>query len=361
MKSIPLDRDQYLELEKIGLGAFAPLTGFMDEKSFMSVTETMRLPSGAVFSLPVILDIDEASAREIRDAANVDLVFDGIVVGRLKPNDFYSCDRKHVARKVFGTDDPAHPGVSHFYGLGPVFVGGEVELLRRASFDISADELTPSETKEIFRARGWARVVGFQTRNVPHRAHEYLQRVALEQVDGLFVQPLVGRKRAGDFTPQAVMAGYRALIKGFFPNDRVVLGILSTLMRYAGPREAVFHAIIRRNYGCSHFIVGRDHAGVGDWYGLYDAHELTRRFDGDLGIQIMRLHGPYFCTTCDSIVTERTCPHHDTSAAHHISGTFMRNVLVRGEKPDSQLMRPEIVNALKGVPLFIKEDEATVV
>lgn len=356
MKSIALDRDQYLELEKIGLGAFFPLSGFMDEKSFNSVVETMRLPSGAVFSLPVILDVDEETAAEIHDASTIDLVFSGIVVGRLMPSDFFSCDRKHVARKVYGTDDTNHPGVSHFYGLKPVFVGGEIELLQRAEFDISADELTPRETKEIFRARGWSQIVGFQTRNVPHRAHEYLQRVALEQVDGLFVQPLVGRKRAGDFTPQAVMAGYRALINGFFPGNRVVLGILSTLMRYAGPREAVFHSIIRRNYGCTHFIVGRDHAGVGNWYGLYDAHELTRRFDGDLGIQIMRLHGPYFCAVCDSIVTERTCPHHGTDAANQISGTFMRNVLVKGEKPDPRLMRPQIVAALHGVPLFIDED-----
>lgn len=352
---IVLNRDQYLELEKIGLGAFAPLTGFMDEKEFRAVTDTLRLPSGAVFTLPVLLDVDEATAASIRNNASVDLLYDSQVVGRLKPRDFFGCDRRAAARQIFRADDARHPGVDYFYGLKPVFVGGEVELLRRAHFDISADELTPQETRGIFRARGWQRVVGFQTRNVPHRAHEYLQRVGLEHADGLFIQPLVGRKRAGDYTPQAVMSGYRALVGQFFPADRVVLGILSTVMRYAGPREAVFHAIIRRNYGCTHFIVGRDHAGVGDWYGLYDAHELTRRFDGDLGIEVMRLNGPYFCPTCDGIVTEKTCPHHGSPEVRQISGTDMRRILVEGESPDPRLMRPEIVDALHGVPLFIED------
>lgn len=352
--SIVIDRDQYLELEKIGIGAFAPLTGFMNEKQFISVTEKMRLPSGAVFSLPVILDIDETSKAAICGADVVDLIFNDTLVGHLSPNDFFSCDRRDVARKVYGTDDPAHPGVKHFYELKPIFVGGEVVLLQRASFDISADELTPDETKKIFLDRGWKRVVGFQTRNVPHRAHEYLQRIALEHADGLFVQPLVGRKRAGDYTPEAIMRGYRALISNYFPPQRVVLGILSTLMRYAGPREAVFHAIIRRNYGCTHFIVGRDHAGVGDWYGLYDAHELTRQFDGDLGIEIMRLKGPYHCRKCDGIATENTCAHIGTNFVEQISGTYMRSILGNGNHPDPHLMRQEVVDAMKGIPCFIE-------
>jgi sulfate adenylyltransferase len=354
MTAIVIDRDQYLELEKLGLGAFAPLTGFMDEAQFRSVVDNLRLPSGAVFSLPVLLDISESNATAIRDLDRVDLVYEGTLVGRIRPNDFFSCDRRHVATKVFGTDDPAHPGVRHFFDLQPVFVGGEIELLQRTSFDISVDELTPVETRRIFSERGWKRIVGFQTRNVPHRAHEYLQRVALEHADGLFVQPLVGRKRTGDYTPEAIMRGYRALIGGFLPSNRVVLGILSTVMRYAGPREAVFHAIIRRNYGCTHFIVGRDHAGVGDWYGLYDAHALTRQFDGDLGIEIMRLKGPYHCKKCDGIATENTCAHGGTDAIEQISGTYMRQILGNGSHPDPHLMRQEVVNALKGTQCFIE-------
>jgi sulfate adenylyltransferase len=354
MTALDLTRDQYLELEKIGLGAFSPLTGFMTEAEFRSVVDTMRLPSGAVFTLPVLLDIEEGTAALLKDMHVVDLCYEGTVVGRLKPGDFFGCDRPAVARKVFGTDDSSHPGVAYFYSLKQVFVGGAVELLRRARFDISADELTPQETRKIFQGNGWQRIVGFQTRNVPHRAHEYLQRVALEHADGLFIQPLVGRKQAGDYTPQAVMTGYRALVSQFFPANRVVLGVLSTVMRYAGPREAVFHAIIRRNYGCTHFIVGRDHAGVGNWYGLYAAHELTRRFDGELGIEIMRLNGPYFCATCDGIVTEKTCSHSGGSQTRQISGTDMRRILVDGETPDPCLMRPEIVASLRGIPLFIE-------
>jgi len=354
MNSIIIDRDQYLELEKIGIGAFVPLTGFMNEKQFISVVEKLRLPTGEVFSLPVILDIDETTAAIIRNSEVVDLIFKNVLVGRLKPSDFFSCDRQEVARKVYGTDNPLHPGVKHFYELKPVFVGGEVELLQRANFDVSSDELTPYETKNIFRERKWDRVVGFQTRNVPHRAHEYLLRIALEYADGLFVQPLVGRKRVGDYTPEAIMCGYRALIGDFLPSQRVVLGTLSTVMRYAGPREAVFHAIIRRNYGCTHFIVGRDHAGVGDWYGLYDAHELTRQFDGDLGIEIMRLKGPYHCKKCESITTENSCAHTGTDFVEEISGTYMRSILSNGNNPASHLMRQQIVDALKGIKCFIE-------
>ena len=173
------------------------------------------------------------------------------------------------------------------------------------------------------------------------------------------MQPLVGWKKRGDYTPEAIISGYQKLISDFYPKNSVVLGILSTSMRYAGPREAVFHAIIRRNYGCTHFIVGRDHAGVGDYYGLYDAHDLTRRFDGELGIEILRLHGPYYCRICDGIVTDRSCPHEttDPDAVHHISGTDMRAILTGGRKPERHLMRPEIVAALDGVELFVTEDE----
>lgn len=225
--------------------------------------------------------------------------------------------------------------------------------MKRPEFDISSHELTPFESKAIFLERKWDRVVGFQTRNVPHRAHEYLLRIALEHADGLFVQPLVGKKHAGDYTPEAIFRGYQALIGGFLPKDRVLFGVLSTQMRYAGPREAVFHAIVRRNYGCTHFIVGRDHAGVGDWYGLYDAHDLTKKFEGELGIQIMRLKGPFYCSICDGIATENTCAHTDCGCTQQISGTYMRAILSSGELPDKKLMRHEVVSALAGIDCFI--------
>ena len=358
MADLGLNRNQYLEFEKIGLGAFAPLDGFMDEEAFGSVVDTMRLPAGEPFPLPVVLDLDRDQVEAFRGRPRITLSFEGTEVGYLSPDSFFTCDKPAVSRQVFGTDDPAHPGVAHFAGMGDWFVGGRVELKQRVALDISEHELTPAETRAIFAERGWLTVAGFQTRNVPHRAHEYLQRISLDMVDGLFVQPLVGRKKAGDYTPEAILTGYRTLIDGFYRRERVLLGILSTSMRYAGPREAVFHAIIRRNYGCTHFIVGRDHAGVGDYYEKYAAHELTRRFDGELGIEIMRLHGPYYCRICDGIVTEHTCPHTDEAAAvKQISGTEMRAILLGGEKPDPNLMRPAIVEGLAGVPLFIEQDE----
>ena len=354
MISLHLDRDQYLEFEKIGLGAFFPLCGFMTEIEFISVAETLRLPSSEVFSLPVVLDIDENVYRQIKNEKKIKLIFLGVHVGFLFPNDFYRCNRVDVANKIFGTHDEHHPGVKYFYSLKPVFVGGGVELIRRTQFEFSENEMTPSETKSIFNQLGWKRIVGFQTRNVPHRAHEYLLRIALEWSDGIFVQPLIGRKQSGDFTPNSIMMGYRALIENYLPPSRVILGVLSTVMRYAGPREAIFHAIIRRNYGCSHFIVGRDHAGVGDWYGLYDAHELTRQFEGDLGIEILRLKGPYHCKKCDGIATENTCPHTGTGDIEHISGTYMRSILREGGFPKPHLMRQEVINSVKDVDLFIE-------
>jgi sulfate adenylyltransferase len=346
---LELRKDQYFELEKLALGAFAPLHGFMNEKEFRSVVKTMRLPSGDVFSLPVLLDIDEDTAKTFKAAAEVDLYFESKKVGVFFPSDFYSCDRSAVAQQIFGTDNKTHPGVSFFYGLKPIFAGGAVKLLCR----ISSDELTPDETKKIFKDRGWKRVVGFQTRNIPHRAHEYLLRIALETADGIFVQPLIGRKRAGDFTPEAVIQSYRNLIENFLPSERVVLSTLTTFMRYAGPREALFHAIIRRNYGCSHFIVGRDHAGVGNWYGLYAAQDLTKQFEKELGIKILNLKGPFFCRKCNGIATENSCSH-SKNEIQEISGSLIRSILDQGRSPDTHLMRQEIVDCLKGLQLFIE-------
>jgi sulfate adenylyltransferase len=356
MSEITLTRDQYLEFEKIGLGAFAPLQGFMNEDDFRSVVERMRLDDGAPFTLPVVLDVTAEAARCLRGASRIALVYGGIEVGEISPESFYSCDKEAEARAIFGTSEKAHPGAASFMGMGETFIGGPVKLAQRAELDISADELTPAQTKAIFAERGFETVVGFQTRNVPHRAHEYLQRVALELFSGLFVQPLVGRKKNGDYNPAAIMAAYRRLISEFYPKNRVVLGILSTAMRYAGPREAVFHAIIRRNYGCTHFIIGRDHAGVGDYYGTYDAHELADRFAGELGIEVLKMCGPYHCARCGSIVTEATCDHHQSEpdAVTHISGTDMRAMLTGGKTPDSNLMRPEILDSLAGLPLFIE-------
>ncbi len=359
MSELHLNRHQYLELEKLGLGAFAPLQGFMNEDEVRSVADGMRLPGGEVYPIPVVLDLAPDEAKRLRGTPRVSLIFQDVEVGELSPESFFQPNKADLAKRVFATDDIDHPGVAHLMSQGEIFVGGAITLKQRVELDISAYELTPAQTKAKFAELGWKSIIGFQTRNVPHRAHEYLHRVGLETSDGLFVQPLVGRKKKGDYTPEAVIRGYQALVKDFFPANRVVLGILSTAMRYAGPREAVFHAIIRRNYGCTRFIVGRDHAGVGSYYGKYDAHELTRRFDGELGIEVVRLNGPYYCRRCDGIVTEQTCPHGQTepAAVREISGTDMRAILVDGKAPEPHIMRPEIVASLKGVPLFVEEND----
>ena len=359
MAEIDINKRQYLELEKIALGAFLPVDGFMEEDDFRSVVDCMRLRSGEVFPLPVVLDVDERTADRLRTGETIALAYDGRPVGEVQVRSVFSCDKEEVARKIFGTADRAHAGVDHFFRSGSHFVGGPVRLGERVSFEFSRYELTPAEARARFAERGWRTVVGFQTRNVPHRAHEYLQRTALEAVDGLFVQPLVGYKKRGDYHPLAILAGYEALLAHCFPPSRVVLGVLSTSMRYAGPREAVFHAIIRRNYGCTHFIVGRDHAGVGGYYQKYEAHQLTERFDGELGIEILRLRGPFYCSRCGGIATDKTCRHveEDAGATHEISGSDMRRLLSGTGEPAPELMRPEVIAALKGLPVFIEENE----
>lgn len=355
MAELHLDRRQYLEFEKLGVGAFAPLTGFMTHDAFASVVSDMRLPDGSVFPLPVILDVSNNDAARLRGRPRVALVHADRQVGWLFPEDVFTCDRLDAATHLFGTSEVAHPGVDVFCQMRESFIGGRVELTERVHDAVSGYDLTPAETRALFTSRGWKTVAGFQTRNVPHRAHEYLQRVALEHVDGLFIQPLVGYRRAGDYTPEAILAGYEALIAGFYRLDRVLLGVLTTWMRYAGPREALFHAIVRRNYGCTHFVIGRDHAGVGSYYGKYEAHALVRRFESELGITPLCLHGPYHCALCDGIVTEHTCPHLTSrpGAVTEISGTRIRAMLSAEAPPDPRMIRPEIIASLRGVPLFI--------
>jgi sulfate adenylyltransferase len=355
IKDITLNKNQYLELEKLAQGVFKPLEGFMSLKEVQSVVETMRLPDGSPFPLPILLDLSEDQCQSIKSSDQLNLFFESKQVGEVTITEVFRINKPELAYKVFGTDSPNHPGVEYLYQMGETFVGGPVKLFHQVSSDYSAHELTPKETKAFFKTKGWTTIAGFQTRNVPHRAHEFLQRTALEHVDGLFIQPLVGRKKVGDFTTEAVLKGYKALIREFFREENILLGVLSTSMRYAGPREAIFHAIIRRNFGCTHFIIGRDHAGVGNYYGKYDAHELSREFEGELGIEIMRLHGPYYCLPCDGIVTEKTCPHLEVAPqfTQQINGTDIRNILTNQSDPDPKLMRPEIVQSLAKLKIFV--------
>ena len=355
MEKIIINPDQYLEVEKLALGVFSPLKGFMDEDEFYSCVNRMRLHDGTLFSIPIVFAVDKSHVTKIQIGEKIELCFQGECVAYLLPSSIYRPNKECACEKIFGTTDKNHPGISYYYLMGAYFIGGEVELLKRPQFPFSQYDLTPEETKAYFAKMGWKTIVGFQTRNVPHNAHEYLQKVALEIVDGILIQPLVGKKKNGDFTPEAIIAGYEALIKNYYPHERVKLAILSTVMRYAGPREAIFHALIRKNYGCTHFIIGRDHAGVGNYYDKYAGHRLAEQFADELGISIFRLSGPYLCINCGSIVTSKTCPHELTAPTSciEISGTMIRRELLEAKKLDKRIIRPEVVAALKGIEILI--------
>ena len=251
-----------MELEKIAIGAYHPLKGFLKENDFLSVVETMHLSTGEIFPLPISLNISSEDAVKISKSSIVDLKYDGEIVGTLTPESVFTLDKRKCAEKIFCYNNDAHPGVSHFYDSGDFFVGGPITLLKRMNNEFSPYELTPKETKLHFKEKNWDTVAAFHTRNVPHRAHEWLQRASLDLCDGLLIHPILGRKKPGDYTPQAILKGYEALISGFYPPDRVLLASLSTAGRYAGPREALYHALVRKNYGCTHIVIGRDHAGV---------------------------------------------------------------------------------------------------
>jgi len=356
---IHLRPDQYLEAEKISIGALDPLVGFMGEDDFRSVVADMRLANGQVFSLPVTLDIDEEVATSLRSSSTADLCFAGKAIGTIEINSIFTCKKQAVAVKLFGTDSDRHPGVARFYRMNNWFVGGSIKIGVHPTHSQKWGEVTPDEAKNYFQGNNWKSIVGFQTRNIPHKAHEYLHRIALEVSDGLFIQPLIGARKKGDFTPDAVMTSYEYLLDNHYPSKRVLLSPIRIPMRYAGPREAIFHALIRRNYGCTHFIVGRDHAGVGDFYGKYQAQDLIRTVEPELGIAIRYMCGPFYCAICQGIATEKTCQHLDSepSAINEISGTWLRQVLLEEASVDTNLVRPGVVESLKGIKIFLDEND----
>lgn len=343
MTKIILNEDAWAEANNLRENTFSPLTGFMNEREYRSVVDRCRLPGGQVWTMPITLEISPTQ-RENVVGTSVDLEYQGRLVGHIHINDIFKVSQEEDCQKIFGTTDPLHPGVAKEKARSVWRVGGEVELKEFSVPKFRQYSLSPRACQELIKKNGWKKVVGFQTRNPLHRAHEYLQRVALEVGDGLIIQPLVGWKRAGDFTAEAVMAAYQVMVEKFYPANRVLLCTLTTSMRYAGPREAVFHALIRKNYGCTHFIVGRDHAGVGQYYGKYEAQNFAKSFT-DLGIEILGLGGPYFCGSCGHIVTENSCPHGE-DFIENISGTQMRALFREGKLPSVNYMRNEIAQKL---------------
>lgn len=342
---MPVNEDAILEILNIEDGVFHPLDGFMIEKDYRQVVDAMHLANGSPWTIPVTLEVPEAEVDAVVKAGRITLVdAANMAVAYLDVDDLFRIRTEHDVRAVYGTDDRNHPGVVKELKRSPFRVGGRVTALPSIRTYEPPYYRTPAETKALFREQGWATVAGFQTRNPIHRAHEYLQRLAMEIVDGVFLQPLIGWKKEGDISPEAIILSYEHMIDRVYPSHKAVLGTLTTPMRYAGPREAVFHSLVRRNYGCTHFIVGRDHAGVGDYYGKYEAQALCRSFD-DLGIQILEFCGPFYCRACGGVVTEKTCGHGDEHVVH-VSGTEVRSLLSSGKRPPQEYMRINIADIL---------------
>jgi sulfate adenylyltransferase len=348
LPKIALNARERSDLDLIATGAYSPIEGFMGRKDYESVRDAMHLASGLPWSLPIILAVDQGQAAALKDGRDVALTEEsGAIVAILHLDERYQRDKAQAARSIYRTEDRKHPGVDYLFKRGEVLLGGRVDVLRRQSHaDFHEYRLDPADTRKTFAERGWKTVVGFQTRNPIHRAHEYIQKCALEIVDGLFIHPLVGETKSDDIPADVRMRCYQALMANYYPKNRTLLGVLPAAMRYAGPREAIFHALVRKNYGCTHFIVGRDHAGVGNFYGSFDAHHIFGEFkDGELGITPLFFDNTFFCKTCGSMASAKTCPHDPTNHVA-LSGTKVREMLSAGEMPPPEFSRAEVARIL---------------
>ena len=347
--SVTLSVRQQADLDLIAVGAFSPLDGFMGSKAYESVVETMRLPGGLAWSIPITLGVSDEELAAANGADTLELVDgDGRFLGVIEVEERFDLDPAREAEQVFGTADEAHPGVASLYAHPTTALAGAVRVASRMGLDEASERyrLDPAASRARFDELGWTTVVGFQTRNPIHRAHEYITKVALESVDGLFIHPLVGETKSDDIPADVRMHCYEALMEGYYPSDRVVLGVLPAAMRYAGPKEAILHAIMRQNYGCTHFIVGRDHAGVGDYYGTYDAQHIFDRVSPDeLAIQPMKFEHSFWCNLTGSMATAKTSPAGPEDRVF-LSGTKVREMLGNGELPPEEFTRPEVARIL---------------
>lgn len=348
LKKISLNQREISDLELISNGAFSPLEGFMVQKDYHNVVQEMRLSSGLIWSIPITLPVTEAEANPLQEGEPVVLTdSSGNTLAILHLEEKYRYNKEIEARCVYRTTDTSHPGVTYLYSQGEVLLGGKVSLLREIHHTLfSVYHLEPAQIRQLSSEKRWRTLVGFQTRNPIHRAHEYIQKCALEIVDALLIHPLVGETKSDDIPANVRMRCYEVLIEHYYPKDRTLLAVLPAAMRYAGPREAIFHALVRKNYGCTHFIVGRDHAGVGNFYGPFDAHRIFEEFqESELGIKPLFFDNTFYCKRCGSMASHRTCPH-DPWNYVFLSGTKVREMLRQGIMPPPEFTRPEVAQIL---------------
>jgi len=347
LPKVQLNNRQISDLLMIAIGGYSPLDGFLNEADYTSVRDQMRLANRVVWTIPITLAVSKDEADALSVPAEVALYDDDHLLGVLSVTERFTYDKEREAQAVYGTKDRAHPGVAALFAQGDWLLAGPVRLLNRPrNPPFQHYHLHPSETRTLFSERGWRRVVAFQTRNPVHRAHEYIQKCALEIADGLLLHPIVGETKSDDVPADVRIRSYEEILANYYPASRTVLSVMPAAMRYAGPREAVFHALIRKNYGCSHFIVGRDHAGVGKYYGTYDAHYIFDEFDpSELGITPLFFDHTFYCRTCGAMASAKTCPH---EVANHVtlSGTKVRELLSAGELPPVEFSRPEVARVL---------------
>jgi sulfate adenylyltransferase len=352
LPAVTLSRKQACDLEMIANGAFSPLTGFMGQADFTRVCKEMRLANGLPWSIPITLAIDDSTKAKLKVGGRAALKHaDGTLMAVITVQEIYAHDKQLEIPNVFRTEDLAHPGVKAVHEEGNWLVGGPVEVItvtpeREPGEQFTDYRLPPSKTRAAFEQRGWKTIVAFQTRNPIHRAHEYLTKCAQEMCDGLLIHPLVGETAPGDIPAEVRMACYKVLIDGYYVPERTMLSVMPASMRYAGPREAILHSIVRKNYGCSHFIVGRDHAGVGNYYGTYDAQKIFDEFDAsEIGIIPLKFEHTAWCNACEAMTSSKTCPHGPEQKVA-LSGTKVRDMLKAAQRPPEEFSRPEVADVL---------------